>query len=278
LNVKQGHCARYAAALALMLRSVGVPTRVVKGYRGAEKQSDGKYVVRFNQAHSWVEALVQGDRRRLGAPDEPDEGLPGDWRGCTLDPTPPLPPTEVEAFSWARWLTETWRNGLALWKDFILEYSPDQQGNSAAQLWARLTAQGNWRSVGSILGVAVLGVATTLTVLAMGKVTQRLWARGGPRPAGRPTLAKGCYARFLTLLARHRRLKPPPAPTPTEFALEASRYLAQRPATADLERLPVRVVDAHYRTRFGGKNLTEAERRAVEGDLEKLETSLKQSA
>ena len=36
INVKQGHCERFAAALALSLRGLGIPTRVVKGYRGAE--------------------------------------------------------------------------------------------------------------------------------------------------------------------------------------------------------------------------------------------------
>ena len=39
LNTKVGHCQRFATALALMLRSVGIPSRIVLGYRGFE--SDG---------------------------------------------------------------------------------------------------------------------------------------------------------------------------------------------------------------------------------------------
>src|SRR5205814_2284821 len=42
-NTKQGHCERYASALTLMLRSQGIPCRVVKGFRGAESRGDGTY-------------------------------------------------------------------------------------------------------------------------------------------------------------------------------------------------------------------------------------------
>jgi len=50
LNVKQGHCERFAGALALMLRSQGVQARVVAGFRGAEHKGDGQYVIRQNFA------------------------------------------------------------------------------------------------------------------------------------------------------------------------------------------------------------------------------------
>ena len=57
-NVHAGHCERYASGLTLMLRGCGIPARVVKGFRGAEHQADGVYVVRQSDAHAWVEALV----------------------------------------------------------------------------------------------------------------------------------------------------------------------------------------------------------------------------
>ncbi|MFQ3593786.1 MAG: transglutaminaseTgpA domain-containing protein, partial [Gemmataceae bacterium] len=37
LNVRSGPCDRYASALALLLRSMGIPSRIVKGYRGVER-------------------------------------------------------------------------------------------------------------------------------------------------------------------------------------------------------------------------------------------------
>src|SRR5207248_2171624 len=75
MNVKEGHCERFAAGLALMLRTVNVPCRVVKGYIDAETDENGQALVRQSQAHTWVEVLVPGD--------EPESLA---W--LTVDPTP----------------------------------------------------------------------------------------------------------------------------------------------------------------------------------------------
>ena len=40
-NVKEGHCELFATALALMLRSCGIPCRMVVGYRGDENLQGG---------------------------------------------------------------------------------------------------------------------------------------------------------------------------------------------------------------------------------------------
>jgi hypothetical protein len=58
--------------MALMLRTVGVPSRVVNGFLGGELNKYGGYlIVRQSNAHSWVEALIDGRWRRF-------------------DPTPPV--------------------------------------------------------------------------------------------------------------------------------------------------------------------------------------------
>jgi transglutaminase-like putative cysteine protease len=60
-QTKRGHCELFASAMALMLRSLGVPTRVVVGFRGGEwNESDQSYTVRANMAHLWVEAYFVG--------------------------------------------------------------------------------------------------------------------------------------------------------------------------------------------------------------------------
>src|SRR5207248_10075954 len=53
----------FATALTLMLRSQGIPARVVLGYQGAEDQGEGLYYVRQSHAHSWVEAMIQRTER-----------------------------------------------------------------------------------------------------------------------------------------------------------------------------------------------------------------------
>ncbi len=55
-EARRGHCELYASALALMLRTLGIPTRVVSGYRGGEwNPADRSYTVSRDMAHLWVE-------------------------------------------------------------------------------------------------------------------------------------------------------------------------------------------------------------------------------
>lgn len=58
---KQGHCEYFASAMAVMLRTIGIPSRLVNGFRGAEfNDLTGSYIVRARDAHSWVEAYFPG--------------------------------------------------------------------------------------------------------------------------------------------------------------------------------------------------------------------------
>jgi len=56
---RQGNCQYFASAMALILRSQGVPARLVVGYSTDEYNSIGDYyVARQLHAHAWVEALI----------------------------------------------------------------------------------------------------------------------------------------------------------------------------------------------------------------------------
>ncbi|MCC9604058.1 DUF3488 and transglutaminase-like domain-containing protein [Stieleria sp. JC731] len=60
---RKGHCQYFSSALAMMLRSVGIPCRVVVGYRTDEfNKIGGYYIARQQHAHAWVEALVAADQ------------------------------------------------------------------------------------------------------------------------------------------------------------------------------------------------------------------------
>ncbi len=55
---RAGHCELFATAFALLARSVGIPTRLVGGYRVVEPGPQGDtYIVRERHAHAWVEAF-----------------------------------------------------------------------------------------------------------------------------------------------------------------------------------------------------------------------------
>jgi hypothetical protein len=58
---KRGHCEFFASTMAVMLRSLHIPSRIVTGFRGGEfNDLTGQYVIRASDAHSWVEAYFPG--------------------------------------------------------------------------------------------------------------------------------------------------------------------------------------------------------------------------
>jgi hypothetical protein len=58
---KKGHCEYFASAMAVMLRTQGIPSRIVNGFRNGELSDvTGSYIVRGRDAHSWVEAFIPG--------------------------------------------------------------------------------------------------------------------------------------------------------------------------------------------------------------------------
>jgi len=69
---RSGNCEYFASAMAVMLRTIGVPARYVTGFLPGEYNDvGGDYIVRESDAHAWVEVFF------------PDYG----W--ITFDPTPP---------------------------------------------------------------------------------------------------------------------------------------------------------------------------------------------
>ncbi|MDR1510223.1 MAG: DUF3488 and transglutaminase-like domain-containing protein [Synergistaceae bacterium] len=56
-NSKKGNCEYFAAAMAVMLRMAGIPSRLITGYHGGAYNESGEYyAVNQSNAHVWVEA------------------------------------------------------------------------------------------------------------------------------------------------------------------------------------------------------------------------------
>jgi len=92
---KAGHCEYFASAMAVMLRTLGIPSREVNGFLPGEfNDLAGDYIVRASDAHSWVEAYFPGSG----------------W--ITFDPTPPSNGSEAGLFSrlnlYLDWMQLTW--------------------------------------------------------------------------------------------------------------------------------------------------------------------------
>lgn len=54
-----GYCDNFSTSMVVMLRSVGIPARWVKGFNTGTENSEGYYEVRQNNAHSWVEVYFE---------------------------------------------------------------------------------------------------------------------------------------------------------------------------------------------------------------------------
>ncbi|MDB4934427.1 MAG: Transglutaminase-like enzyme putative cysteine protease [Labilithrix sp.] len=227
---KRGHCELFAAAMATMLREVGIPSRSVTGFVGGTyNRFGGYYVVRQGEAHAWVEAYVDGPR-------------PG-WR--TFDPTPALPAVEPST-------------GLLA--------SSSDLGDAFARRWGSDVVSYDRHAQAAIVDVlrAPLAIAVGLVVVALVALGARRTAarssRGTRRPDGSTAAASevaGLYASLEAALGAkgivRDRSMPPLAHA--ERLVEASHPLA-----TDV----IALTRIYLETRFGGRPLTGDARRDFE--------------
>ena len=220
---RQGHCEYFASAMAVMLRSVGIPSRVVNGFAGGEfNDITSQYVIRASDAHSWVEAYL------------PDQG----W--TEFDPTPAAA-TTVQT-RWSRFLLYVDAMS-SFWREWVVNYDLGHQlrltqdasrGSRAlagkAQAWGREEyekllewARRTQQRIGSsALKWAARGLALVLALLfaaALPRLTaivRRLQL--ARRPQKSPQMAASIwYEKMLRQIAR-RGFQKQPSQTPQEFA------------------------------------------------------------
>ena len=57
---RRGHCEFFATAAVILLRNLGIPSRIAAGYRGGNYNEIADIVIiRESDAHAWVELLYQ---------------------------------------------------------------------------------------------------------------------------------------------------------------------------------------------------------------------------
>jgi len=257
INVKEGHCERFAGGLALMLRSLGVRCRVVKGYLGGELDESGHGIVRKSHAHTWVQALVPGER-------------PGELHWLTLDPSPLTAAPDGVLASWWNWFNENLLDSRIFWRQFIVEYAPEQQLDLLDALREMVTSKRGW------LKLSLLAVAGIM-LLAGPRLGRRLvWAarQWWNAPSRSTTASVPFFAELLRLLHRYGPWLPEPGQTPREFAAQVAGALETERKSGDIAGVPCRVVDAYYQVWYGGRPLDAAQRAEIDQLLSHLRTRL----
>lgn len=185
---KTGYCDYFASAMAALLRSSGVPARVVSGYAmGDFDPTSGRWVVRDQHAHSWAEVYFP----RYGWIDfEPSPIRPLPARGRLGTSAPLATATHVAAAT------------------------PTVQPAGTRPASPRPTTKGAEQSRASAPSAAVALIVLALMLAALLGAAAWLflhWGIDGLRPTEAP------YAR-LARLARLLGRGPSPAQTPHEFA------------------------------------------------------------
>jgi hypothetical protein len=125
VNHKTGHCEYFAGALCLMLRSQGIPARIVVGYRPEEfNPVGGYYQVRQRDAHAWVEALLWP--HEIAEEDRPLDQAIGAY--LRLDPTPLT--SDGRAASASNWIDrglQFFDYAQLLWTDYVISMNSETQ-------------------------------------------------------------------------------------------------------------------------------------------------------
>jgi len=99
---RAGHCEYFAAAMTVMLRSLGIPARYINGFQTGEYNDiAGDLVVRASDAHSWVEAYFPG------------------FGWLTFDPTPPSNEPPPGFFAQ---LSHYWDWFELQWSEWVINY------------------------------------------------------------------------------------------------------------------------------------------------------------
>jgi transglutaminase-like putative cysteine protease len=228
---RRGFCEHYAGSFALLMRTAGIPARVVTGYQGGEFNDVGNYlIVRQSDAHAWTEVWIEGrgwirvDPTAAVSPDRIESGLDD-----ALD-------DEVSSFRIRNRnpifgnLMFNWDNLQHGWNDWVLNYDDQKQRNFLSQLDLGIK---NWSDM--VIALVMMLVAVT------GSYWLITWYRElPPRPAAYEILFK----RLLRKLARRGMVKKPAEDTRAFMR----RISTQEVAQADqLER----IVELYNRIKYG---------------------------
>jgi transglutaminase-like putative cysteine protease len=246
-ETRSGHCEYFASAMAIMLRTLDIPTREVNGFLPGEYNDLGEdYIVRASDAHSWVEVYFPGTG----------------W--MTFDPTPPGAEDAGGFFSrlgqymdwfelsWNEWvinydfihqilLAQTMQRTSRSWTETARSWFTHQQAKG--RRWMR--SRNDWLRL-LIPCVIVLFLMALRFDLVVAFV-RRLWLswqlRSPELARSNPQLASRLYGELLYLLAR-RGFARQPTQTPFEFAAAVSQ---PRLAPAVYE-----FTQCYTQARFGG--------------------------
>ncbi len=109
-NTRQGHCEYFATSMVILLRNLGIASRIVNGFQSGEfNEINNTFTVRQSEAHSWVEVYFPATKR---------------W--VEFDPTPAGGFSQY-ATSLSNKLKKYVSAARMLWLDYVVTYDSERQ-------------------------------------------------------------------------------------------------------------------------------------------------------
>ncbi len=275
-NVREGHCEYFATAMAMMLRTQGIATRIVNGFQQGEyNETAGVFVVRQRHAHAWVEVHFPGANAWVPFDPTPfagrDSGAPP---GITAQFGKYLEALEMiwiqyfvafdnqeqrSLFTSVKRSFAEYQNKTSLLIDdtqkIISEWWADLRGNKGFE--GSVTAIGYGSGILIAAGLSILLVIWLFKRLRKLEILRRIFARFGRHE--NPAIIE-FYARLQRLLAE-RGFERQASQTPLEFA-----YAVEMPEA-------VKITEQYNRVRFGKRSLSKDEADEIESWLTQLKTT-----
>ncbi|TAJ07587.1 MAG: DUF3488 domain-containing protein [Nitrospirae bacterium] len=271
---KTGYCEHYATAMVMMLRTLGIPARLVTGFLPGEWNGFGRYyTIRQRDAHAWVEVYF------------PRSG----W--VTFDPTPSVPAAASnQLWAGAGRVIDSIR---LKWDRFIIQYSlrdqikvaqgiREQSEKVRGQALGLVATVHRWTAnLQDWIRQLALSPENLLTavwgggLLLLLLITTWVWRqhRRNSRPSEFPTVRQATvvrlYGRMLQLLAARGIVKAP-GTTAVEFAGMVIRDWSD----AGLYVAPL--TELYCRVRFGQAPLSPQELQQAEALLNGLRNAAQQ--
>jgi protein-glutamine gamma-glutamyltransferase len=268
-NVREGHCEYFSTAMAVMLRTQGIPARVVNGFqRGDYNNAAGVYTVTQREAHSWVEVY-----------------FPETSSWVTFDPTPIAGRPVSERTGIKGWFSKYAEALEMLWIQYVVGYDSQEQRSLAKSFGNRFYDFRSWvaekfKSLKESLSgwlqiegedgavsytrLVLLILFSLLAAVGLVLLVKRIRRLGFWRLLRRRQVEDGrasvveFYERMTKSLAA-RGLKRAAGETPLEFA-----------ATTGMPEA-LKVTKAYNRVRFGDQKLSATESTQIEEWLRRME-------
>lgn len=274
-NIREGHCEYFATAMAIMLRTQGIATRVVNGFSGGDyNETADVFVVKQKNAHSWVEVYFPRENAWITFDPTPFAGQSNETSSTGIVGSFNKYLEALKTF-WIQYFVafdnQEQRSLLRSVKSSFSEYQSktsvwltemryrlsdwwtEVRGDKGFQASAKAIAFGIGYFITAVLGIIfIIGLYRKIRKL---EIWQRIYV--WLKYKNETTIVE-FYERMQKVLAG-KGFKREPHQTPLEFAFALAMPEA------------VKITERYNRVRFGEMNLSKAETEEIENWLKTLE-------